>query len=83
MDFMQRYRELRSGGQGRDVALGALRREGARFIHCIKAVFDVDGLPLGECKAAVHLSPAWSDEHEAREEFWDEVARLIEELPQA
>jgi ribosomal protein L7/L12 len=79
MDYTQRYRELRAAGRDRDLALAVLRREGARFIQCMKAVYEVDGLSLGECKAVVHQSPAWSDEAEAREAFWDEVIWLLEE----
>jgi hypothetical protein len=79
MDYTQRYRELRAKGIERDVALGVIRREGARFIHCMKAVHEADGLAAGECKSVVHQSPAWADESEAREAFWDEVTRLAEE----
>jgi hypothetical protein len=77
-DYTQRYRALRAAGRERDVALGILRRAGARFIQCMKAVYEVDGLPVGECKMVVHRSLAWSDEFAAREVFWDEVIRLLE-----
>jgi hypothetical protein len=78
MDYSQRYRELHESGHGRDVALGVLRREGATFILCIKAVVDIDRVSISEAKSIVHRSPAWSDEREARENFWDEVIRLLE-----
>ena len=44
----------------------------------MKALHEVDGLPVTECKAVVHRSAAWSDGFEAREAFWDEVIRLLE-----
>jgi hypothetical protein len=61
------------------MALAIIRREGAGFVQCIKAVYEVDRLSLSECKAAVHRSTAWSDESENREKFWDEVIRLFEQ----
>jgi hypothetical protein len=78
MDYSQRYHELRAAGHGRDVALGVLRREGASFILCIKAVVDDDRVSVSEAKSIVHRSPAWYDEREAREAFWDEVIRHLE-----
>jgi hypothetical protein len=74
---VERYRELRTSGCDRDVALGVLRQSGASFLFCMKAIYDVDGLRLDECKKAVHHSPAWSDEFDDREAFWDEVARQL------
>jgi hypothetical protein len=41
----------------------------------VEAAYEVDGLSLSEYKAAVHRSPAWSDEFAAREE----VIRLLQE----
>lgn len=74
---VERYRALRSSGCNRDVALGVLRQSGASFLICMKAIYEVDGLPLDECKKAVHHSPAWSDKFEDREEFWDDVIRQL------
>ena len=78
--YTERYRALRRAGADRDVALGVLRGEGARFLLCIVAVARVDCLSFGEAKAAVHHSPAWADEYADRECFWDEVARLLGEI---
>jgi len=54
-----------------------IRREGAGFVHCVKAVVEADGLSLGDAKTLVHQSPAWADESEAREAFWDDVQRAL------
>lgn len=77
MDFVHRYRELREAGQDRDIAIGVLRREGANFLRCIQALHDVEGLSLSACKDIVHRSPAWFEERESRDVFWDEVIRLL------
>ena len=76
MDCTQRYRQLRATGKDRDIVLGVLRRKGASFIQCVKAMYEVDCLSLDECKVIVHQSPAWSDEVTTREAFWDEIIRL-------
>ena len=63
----------------RDVALGVIRREGAGFIHCIKALHDVDGFAVAEAKAAVHHSPSWEDDRAGREAFWEEVIAILQD----
>lgn len=78
MDYSQRYRKLLSSGRGRDLALGVLREEGADFIACVKAIYEVERLSLRECKLVAHKSPAWSGERQTREAFWNDVASLIE-----
>jgi hypothetical protein len=79
MDYVSRYRELRDSGQGQDAAIGALRREGARFFWCLRAVCEVDDLSFCESRDAVHHSPAWSDGYAAREAIWIGVLGLVEE----
>ena len=78
--FIERYSELRAVGRERDVAIGVLRKEGATFLFCIVALYRVDGLSLGDAKAAVHNSPALSDGVEDREAFWNAVYKTIEEM---
>ena len=78
MDFVQRYRELRLAGHSRDVALGVIRREGANFLQSMKVLYNVEGFSVGDAKTVVHTSPAWADEHDERETFWEEVGRCLE-----
>jgi hypothetical protein len=80
-DYIFRYRRLRTDGLDRDTALGVLRQEGASFFDCMVAAAKTDGLSAGDAKAAVHQSPAWADEYEAREEFWREIEAAFDDLP--
>jgi hypothetical protein len=80
MGFTERFRELRTCGHDRDVALGVLRRSGASFIDCVRSVREVERMSLRDAKLVVHQSHAWSDDRQAREAFWDSVIRAIESM---
>ena len=61
-----------------DVALAALREQGASLIDSIKAVREVFGVSLAEAKRIVFASTAWDDIRESHVKFVDELADAIE-----
>jgi hypothetical protein len=69
---------LRAGRM--EEALDALRRLGFPFLQAIRAVRQVTGLPLDECKRLVHLSAVWRDSRADRDEFYAELEAAVADI---
>jgi hypothetical protein len=74
-------RQALDSGVPLDAALAALRRHGATPIDSIKAVREVQKLPLIEAKRLVSESPAWDDIREAHERLAEILASLETDPP--
>lgn len=75
-------RTLRAKGSTVEDVLLFLRRAGFWKLESIKALRDLEGMTISEAKAAVHLSPVWSDRYEADEAFHDQLESELESFRQ-
>jgi hypothetical protein len=76
IDYAGFLRQALYSGVPLDVALAALRRHGATPIDSIKAVREVEKLPLIDAKRLVSESPAWEDIREAHERLAEILVAL-------
>ncbi len=60
-----------------------LRRAGFWKMESIKALRELEGMTLPEAKAAVHLSPTWSDRYESDEALYDQLEAALKTLSQS
>jgi hypothetical protein len=65
-------------GHTLDDALAELRSSGATPVETIKAIYDVNGVDLGEAKRIFASSPAWASEARAADALHDEVFSILE-----
>jgi ribosomal protein L7/L12 len=70
---------LRTGASP-NVAIARMRSLGLNKIECIKLLREFGGVPLGQAKDIVHLSPAWADRYESDEAFHDAAERTLETM---
>ncbi|MVN85433.1 hypothetical protein GO986_01465 [Deinococcus sp. HMF7620] len=73
-------RALQAKGGTREDVLFFLRRAGFGKVESIKALHQLEGLPIAKGKEAVHLSAVWSDRYRADEAFHDELEAALKQL---
>jgi hypothetical protein len=75
-DVIERYREMLRAGVPLDDILALMRREGHSQVASIRLLVELNGMSLPEAKAAVHLSPAWSDQQEQTDSFHEQLEEV-------
>ena len=70
--------ELIKSGAPMDSVLRLMRDSGASRFESMRLLVELGGMSLADAKAAVHLSPAWSDLREETDQFHEEMARLLQ-----